>query len=547
MKKYIKYAAALLIAAAAMTFTSVSAQDIKEYIYENIRVELERDGGDGIRVGAELSEELSGKLIAVAYDRYGTICAADTVSFSSEKNTFVLKGTDIGTVKLFMHSDDVISELTESMNVPTDAPDTLRTDRNGNLIRNDGKTVVLRGVNFGGWLLQETWMCPVLAFDDNVTVKNGTENGWANLDTLNELEKRFGKEKAAELTENYRSAYITERDFENVKEMGFNCIRIPFWYRNFMSDEDGAYITENDNDNPGFKALDFACDMADKYGLYLVLDMHGCPGGQNGSHTSGKAGRNYLYKEEKYKKIMEDLWIKIASRYKKRECIAAYDIMNEPLSDADTAHGVREEYAADPWTDTVLRSAVYDRMIKAVRSADLYHTITLEAIWRTSSLPSPSDYGWTNVMYQLHSYDSDTATTAELVNSLADVKRNYGAAAYMGEFNPLVYNGSIVKLMNGAGISYTLWNYKTAAVMSDSDWGLYHKNYTESDLKEIFGAASDKLSKSSDGTFYSMKNLTDDEILSAYESWWTKEMLSTDNFTENERLAECMQNSAAAR
>ena len=117
----------------------------------------------------------------------------------------------------------------------------------------------------------------------------------------------------------------------------------------------------------------------------------------------------------------------------------------------------------------------------------------------------------------------------------------------MGEFNPLVYNGGIVNLMNSAGISYTLWNYKTAAVMSDSDWGLYHKNYTESDLKEIFGAASDKLSKSSDGTFYSTKNLTDDEILSAYENWWTKEMLSTDNFTENERLAECMQNSAAAR
>ena len=35
MKKYIKYAAALFIAAAAMTFTSVSAQDIKEYIYEH--------------------------------------------------------------------------------------------------------------------------------------------------------------------------------------------------------------------------------------------------------------------------------------------------------------------------------------------------------------------------------------------------------------------------------------------------------------------------------------------------------------------------------
>ncbi len=49
-----------------------------------------------------------------------------------------------------------------------------------------------------------------------------------------------------------------------LKLSDLNCIRIPFWYRKFMSDENGTYITENDDENQGFVKLDFACEMAEK-------------------------------------------------------------------------------------------------------------------------------------------------------------------------------------------------------------------------------------------------------------------------------------------
>ena len=45
---------------------------------------------------------------------------------------------------------------------------------------------------------------------------------------------------------------------------------------------------------------------------------------------------------------------------------------------------VLPENAADPWQDVTLRKAVYDRMIKAIRSADRDHIITVEALWRNS-------------------------------------------------------------------------------------------------------------------------------------------------------------------
>lgn len=92
--------------------------------------------------------------------------------------------------------------------------------------------------------------------------------------------------------------------------------------------------------------------------------------------------------------------------------------MNEPLNNADTEHGVLPENAADPWQDVTLRKAVYDRMIKAIRSADRDHIITVEALWRMDKLPAPSEMGWSNMMYQLHSYDKEKKTTKQLIRSM---------------------------------------------------------------------------------------------------------------------------------
>ncbi len=503
---------------------------------------FKRNDDDSITASTEFTSAVSGTVIFALYGADGRlkdVNLQNVAEAGTKEHTY--KNCESGQkIKIMLWKDIYSMEIVStSYEIFTDdiinVPDVLRVTDSGELAKNDGKTVQLKGVNFGGWLIQETWMCPVMAFNGNVTVRNNTENGWAMLDTLDELETRFGKAEAAELIANYQDNYITEQDFKNVSDMGFNCVRIPFWYRNFMSDENGTYITADDDENPGFKKLDWACDMAEKYGLYLIFDMHGCPGGQNGDHSSGKAGRNYLYKEEKYQDIMEDLWVKIAERYKNKTCVAAYDIMNEPLNNADAAHNVESQYRADPWSDTTLRIGVYDRMVRAVRSADPYHVITLEAIWRMKFLPEPSEYGWTNMMYQLHSYDTSDATTTELVNSLEKVKNSYRTAAFMGEFNPQVYNSKITSQMNSKGISYTMWNYKTTALISSSNagWGLYGRTYTANDMYAVMGAdAANKVNStwsSSGGVMFHLGLLTNEQIKQLYTKWWTKEYLATEN------------------
>lgn len=314
---------------------------------------------------------------------------------------------------------------------------------NGSLVTEDGQKILLQGVNLGGWLLQESWMCPV----------NGENRKWANLDTLEVLESRFGVEKTAKLLETYQDNWITEWDIENIADMGCNVIRVPFWYRNFMKDTQGTWITENMDENPGFQRLDWVIEQAGKNGMYVILDMHGCPGGQSMDHCCGTLCQNDLYTDVNCQNTMELLWTVIAARYKDNPVVAAYDIMNEPQNNS----GYEGEHSYDPWQaeSWAMSNAIYDRMIKAIRAIDTRHVITVEGIWRVSNLPDPATVGWENVMYQTHLYDNDEEF-AKQAQAMADTMAKYGVAGYVGEFQNL--NG--IEMCQGRNINWTTWTYK---------------------------------------------------------------------------------------
>lgn len=331
--------------------------------------------------------------------------------------------------------------------------DFLHTE-SGNLVNESGDKVLLQGVNLGGWLIQESWMCPV----------SGENRKWANLDTLTVLEQRFGEEKAAELINTYQDNWITEWDIWNIARRGCNVVRVPFWYRNFMKDTQGTWITDNPDDNPGFKRLDWIIETAGKYGMYVILDMHGCPGGQSMDHSSGTLCVNELYTNETCQNTMELLWTAIAQRYKDNPVVAAYDIMNEPQNN----DGYEGENSYNPWNSQSweLTNQIYAKMIYAIRQVDNRHVITVEGIWRASNLPNPSKVGWDNVMYQIHLYDDDDAF-ASLTADLAMRMSDYGVAGYVGEFQNL--NG--IEMCKSQNINWTTWTYKgTSSYYSTFFW-----------------------------------------------------------------------------
>lgn len=329
-----------------------------------------------------------------------------------------------------------------------------------------GEVVTLRGVNLGGWLIQECWMCPV----------NGEDNEWGNLDTLNALYGRgFNEEQVDALFESYQDNWITEYDLDVIADMGCNVVRVPFWYRNFMSDDKGTWLSDNFDEISGFRRLDWVIAEAAERGMYVILDMHGVPGGQSFNHSTGGIGINKIYSDADCQEAMEKLWVAIAERYKDNTAVAAYDIMNEPHNN-DEAYSDRPEYrniwSRDSWDEY---NAIYDRMVNAIREVDDNHIITVEGIWRVENLPNPRASGWSNMMYQLHLYD-DTAQFTTLTASLARYAEKYNVAAYIGEFS----NIDGIAVCEEYGVNWTTWTYKGGKGYN-GNWFLYYADLPVAD------------------------------------------------------------------
>lgn len=312
------------------------------------------------------------------------------------------------------------------------------------LVTESGKQVLLRGVNLGGWLIQEAWMCPLKKED----------KGWGTWDTRQVfLERGFSEEQILEIMETYETNWITEKDLDNIKEMGLNCVRVPFWYGNFQKDDVGTYYSEKDmNNNPGFQRLDWLLDECGKRRIYVVLDMHGAPGFQNDDHSSGKTGSSQLFNSSKegqlYRNLTVELWKRIATRYAGNPVVAAYDLLNEPMN------GFEGSRKNDPalWH-------IYHELYLAIREVDPGHIITMEGIWEMHNLPNPSQYNWTNVIYQTHNYNWRREEIDQKIKDIKD-RKNWNVPVYVGEFQSEGIWDYALKAYNENQISWTTWTYK---------------------------------------------------------------------------------------
>ncbi len=374
----------------------------------------------------------------------------------------------------------------------------------------DGSKTSLQGTNFGGWLVQEEWLVPSIYYGaDNPDGYDADQISFMRL-----LSNRFGKDKMEELFDIYESSWITEKDFENVKNLGLNCVRIPFTYMNFMevleynadtNHYDKIPFSELSIKENAFERLDWALEMCEKYELYAILDMHGAVGSQSGQDHTGDTseylGRLYLDSEEG--QICRDktkmLWEAIASHYKENKWVAAYDIINEPGIATASGGGKSQVTNKTVWD-------YFDVLYDAIRAVDNFHMICLESCWEAGDLPPLDKYGWENVLYQYHHYNWASAGMANATYYTMKVSGPFGFGidrkdssgnsrnypVLIGEYNVwgdshLDKNGvgdqtqtdwdawdGVMELYTGKGWHYTTWTYKHAA--GNSSWGLYNCN-----------------------------------------------------------------------
>ena len=328
---------------------------------------------------------------------------------------------------------------------------------NGTQIRKQkgtGDVVYLRGTNAGGWLVQENWMNPTNASDQKTMMTT--------------LANRFGTSKRDELVSTYENNYWTTQDFDNCAEMGMSVIRLPFTYMNLC--DDNGNLKSN-----AFDRLDWFVQNCSQRGMYVILDMHGAFGSQNGMDHSGEIndGKQLYYNQSNKDKTL-NLWKKIAEHFKGNPAVAAYDILNEPGIKAAATYSLHWDF--------------YNEIYNTIRSKDSNHIIIMESCWDADNLPRPSQYGWTNVAYEYHYYpwsaqNSSDAQKSYFSSKVSDIaNHNYGVPTFVGEFTCFEQAEgwkAAMSTFNSQGWHWTTWSYK---VTGNSSWGIYNHNPEKVDI-----------------------------------------------------------------
>jgi aryl-phospho-beta-D-glucosidase BglC (GH1 family) len=303
--------------------------------------------------------------------------------------------------------------------------------RGKEIVSPDGKPIILKGINLGNWLEPEGYM---FKFKEASSPRLISE-------LIDEL---VGPDKAREFWATYRLNYITKKDIEFIKKVGFNSVRIPFDYRLFVQNEDPVRW-----DSTGFALLDSVVNWCSGSRLFVVLDMHCAPGGQTGDNIDDSYGYPFLFESEKSQQLAALLWQKIAERYRDDTTIIGYDLLNEPIA---------------PYFDTQklnpLLEPLYKRLTAAIREADRNHIIIVGgAQWDTNfrvfGMPFDS-----NLVYTFHKYWSDT--TQSVIQEYLDFREMHNVPLWLGESgeNTGQWIGSFRRMLERDSIGWCFWPYK---------------------------------------------------------------------------------------
>ena len=303
-----------------------------------------------------------------------------------------------------------------------------------NLVKPNGERLLIQGTNLGNWLNPEGYMFGL----------RKTNSAWM-IDLM--VKQLIGPDAAADFWQAFRTNYVTKADIDFIAAQGANTIRLPFNYKLF-TDED--YMGQTGQKQP-FQLIDRVVEWCKADGLYLILDMHDCPGSQTGDNIDDGYGYPWLFESERSQQLFCDIWQQIARHYQDEPTILGYELMNEPI-----AH-----YFENKDTLYTLLQPLYKRAVKAIRTVDRNHVILLGGAHWNSFFFMFDD--WTfdkNIMFTCHRYGGPA--TKEAIKDYIDFRDKTQLPMYMGEIghNTDEWQAQFVEVMKQNNIGYTFWPYK---------------------------------------------------------------------------------------
>ncbi|WP_346856216.1 carbohydrate-binding protein [uncultured Draconibacterium sp.] len=278
-----------------------------------------------------------------------------------------------------------------------------------NIVNGAGENVLLKGIGTGNWMLMEGYMMKTEGIA-------GTQHEIKAI-----LVETIGETKTNEFFDTWLTNHFTKTDVDSMKAWGFNSVRVAMHYLWFTPPIEEEPTPGNVTWNlKGFKMIDNLLSWCAANEMYLILDLHGAPGGQgaNADISDYDPSKPSLWESQANKDKTVALWKQLASRYRNSPWIGGYDIINET------------NWTFPEGNNSQMRE-LFGRITDAIREVDTNHIIFIEGnSWANdhSGLTPPWD---DNMVYSFHKYWSGTSSSD--LDWMLQIRDTHNVPLWMGE------------------------------------------------------------------------------------------------------------------
>ncbi len=308
--------------------------------------------------------------------------------------------------------------------------------QDSHLVDGRGRRLLLQGVGLGNWLLPEGYMW---------RFGEGAESP-RQIEAL--VERLLGPGKAEAFWERFRDGFIAEADIASIAASGFDHVRLPINSRIIQGD-DGEPI------EAGYALIDRLIEWCRTHRLWVMLDLHGAPGGQTGTNIDDSPrGLPELFMSDHYRELTLRLWKDLATRYADETVVLGYDLLNEPIPNE-----WQDVYGAE-------LAALYRDLTAVVRAVDPNHVIVYEGShWATNWSIFTAVWD-VNSCLQFHKYWS--SPDVESIAPFLEARERLGLPIYMGEGgeNNLEWIYAAFRMYEAHDIGWNLWTWKKIATVT---------------------------------------------------------------------------------
>jgi aryl-phospho-beta-D-glucosidase BglC (GH1 family) len=316
----------------------------------------------------------------------------------------------------------------------------------------------LRGLNLGGWLSQ--------------------------IDAIQEKDP----EKFPGI-DGHIETFISESDFANVAQWGFNHVRVPIDSYIFFTDDDAPIESR-------LVSIDRAVATARRHNLKIILDLHECPGHDFADAANDSPVQKLFSGDDAVIKKAEKIWACLSERYGSDNHVL-FESLNEPVAPTAAAwNTVRDRLCREirrhaPKSAIITGSNMWNRPgtfaeltpfddDNVAYSVHFYEPLLFThqfAPWLQEpemkvARTYPSDYGPESARKHGLALSKGVWDKGRIVNEFAPVntfRKKYGMPVICNEFGvyapvelgaQLRWYDDLLSVLKELGIGFSYWNYK---------------------------------------------------------------------------------------